>query len=81
MGIDFDLTIGSRSNFCTSIRSPFSLAFLWNRYPPTWRSHQPDLSNGSKWPKLSIRQLDRAQIIARVSGGCFPWGCYGMKTP
>jgi hypothetical protein len=27
-GIDFDLTIGSRLNICTSFRKPFSLGLL-----------------------------------------------------
>jgi hypothetical protein len=27
-----------------------------------------------------IRPLDRAKIFARVSGGRFPYGCYGIAT-
>jgi hypothetical protein len=48
--ITFDPTVGSRLNFYTSFRRPFSLVLLWNRYSMTRRSGRPDLSHSSKEP-------------------------------
>jgi hypothetical protein len=79
MAITFDLTDGSRSNLCMNFRRLFSLGLLWN-HNFVMSSGRPDLTNGSKWPYLLIRSLDRAQISARVSGGRFPWGFYRIVT-
>jgi hypothetical protein len=80
MAIKFYPTIGSRSNFCTSFRRPFSLGLIWNPNSMTRKSGQPDLSKGSKLQKFSIQSLDRTQSFAQFSVGCFPWGCYGIAT-
>jgi hypothetical protein len=78
--INFDMTVGSRSNFYMSLWRLFSFGLLWNRYSRTWRSCRPCLSNSSKGPQLSIRLLDRAQMFTLVSGGHFPWGSYEITT-
>ena len=57
---DLDPTVGSRSNVCTSFLKLFSFGLIWNPNSMTRMSRRPDLSDGSKWPKLSIRPLDRA---------------------
>jgi hypothetical protein len=48
MGITFDKTVGSCSNFYTSFWRPFSLGFPSNRYSVTRRSGRSELSKGSK---------------------------------
>ena len=48
--ITFDPTVGSRLNFYTSLRRPFSLWLLWNRYSVNRRSGRLDLSSVSKEP-------------------------------
>jgi hypothetical protein len=50
MDLTFDPAVGSPLNFCSSFRRSFSLGFLCNRYSATWRSGQPDLTNGFKLP-------------------------------
>jgi len=50
MTIDFDLIVGSRSNFGTSFRMLFSLLLLSNHNTMTRRCGRPDLSNGLNWP-------------------------------
>jgi len=52
MTIDFDLIVGSRSNFETSFRMLFSLLLLSNRNTMTRRCGRPEFSNGSKWAYL-----------------------------
>jgi len=48
--ITFDPTVGSRLNFYTSFRMPFSLWLDWNRYSVKRRSGRLDLSSVSKEP-------------------------------
>ena len=48
--ITFDPTVGSRLNFYTSYRMPFSSWLLWNRYSVKRRSGWLDMSIVSKEP-------------------------------
>jgi hypothetical protein len=48
--ITINPTVGSRLNFYTSFRRPFSLWLLWNRYSVKRRSCRLDLSSVSKEP-------------------------------
>ena len=48
--ITFDPTVGSRLNFYTSFRMPFSLWLLWNRYSVKRTSGRLDMSSVSKEP-------------------------------
>ena len=96
MAIIFYPIVGSRSNVCTSFWRPFSLGCyqIVTRWQGGlvgqnwatgknghnfWSDHWIALKSLHEF-KLLILPLDRTQIVARVSVGCFSCGCYGIAT-
>jgi hypothetical protein len=63
----FDPSIGSHLNFYMIIRSFFFHFVTVESVVGASRSGRPDLSNGSKGPKLLNRSLNPNEIFTRVS--------------
>jgi len=70
--INFDPTVGSRSNFYWSFRMPFSIEWMRNRYSVMMRSGRARLDGRVERAITFDRPLDRDQTFTGVSGCPFP---------
>jgi len=73
MAITFDPTVGSRLNFFTSLRKPFSLGLLWNRNSVTRRSGRLDLSNGQNGHNFRSDRWITFKFLHQFLKAVFVW--------